>query len=176
MNQGKMKKVVMSVVILVMLVTVLAGCESVEKKKAFIDYGQSLSSDAELWRSISEASGSINFNRDMTGSKATIKSIIIPGLKKLATTSKARNDSITDAEIKKIDSDYVKSCEKLASGYELILTGIEKNDNSIMQQGVHDVEAAMNNMKNYATGLQSFMNTYGIKDTAGVDEMVKLFN
>ena len=176
MNQGKMKKIAASVVVLLMLVTVLAGCESSEKKKAFIDYGQSLSSDAEIWKSISEASGTIDFNRDMTGSKATIKSVIIPGLKKLQTSSKARNDSITDPELKKIDADYMKSCENLASGYEKILAGIDKKDNAVITQGVNNVEAAMNNLKNYATGLQSYMNTYGIKDTVGVGDMVKMFN
>jgi len=173
MNKGKMKKIVASAVVMLLFVTVLAGCANLEKKQAFYDYADSLKDDSQLWKDVSEASSSVSSARDMTTIKATVQAKVIPTLEKLADNAQQRNQSITDAEIKKIDDSYVKTCNNLLSAYKKILNGINNNDNSMMQSGVNDVNAAMTNMKDYCSGLQSFMNTYGIKDDGAVADMIK---
>ena len=173
MNKGKMKKIVTSAVVMLLFVTVLSGCANLEKKQAFYDYADSLKDDSQLWKDVSEASSSVSSARDMTTIKATVQAKVIPTLEKLADNAQQRNQSITDAEIKKIDDSYVKTCNNLLSAYKKILNGINNNDNSMMQSGVNDVNAAMTNMKDYCSGLQSFMNTYGIKDDGAVADMIK---
>ena len=173
MNNCKMRKIAASVMVMLLLTAVLTGCANFEKKKAFYDYIEAFRSDTQNWRDLSEASKQVSGASDMTTVKANVQAKIIPTLETLYTNAQQRNQNISDAEIKKIDDNYVKACGNLLSAYKKVLNGINNNDNSVIQSGINDVNAAMLNMKDYVTGLQSFMNTYGIKDDGSVAEMVK---
>ena len=171
----KMKKAAAFVIALSMVVLLLCGCDTFAKKKAFSDYGNSLQSDVPYWNDLSEASDQIGSGNDMTTMKAVIQSRIIPDLNAISNQASGRNATISDTEIKTIDTEYVNAVTHMTEAYMLILDGINNNDSAKMNKAMTELNVAMSSLQNYGNGLKAYCGKYGI-DSSSIDSMVKLFN
>lgn len=171
----KMKKAAAFVIALSMVVLLLCGCDTFAKKKAFSDYGNSLQSDVPYWNDLSEASDQIGSGNDMTTMKAVIQSRIIPDLNAISNQASGRNATISDTEIKTIDTEYVNAVTHMTEAYMLILDGINNNDSAKMNKAMTELNVAMSSLQNYGNGLKAFCGKYGI-DSSSIDGMLKLFN
>ena len=171
----KMKKAAAFVIALSMVVLLLCGCDTFAKKKAFSDYGNSLQSDVPYWNDLSEASDQIGLGNDMTTMKAVIQSRIIPDLNAISNQASGRNATISDTEIKTIDTEYVNAVTHMTEAYMLILDGINNNDSAKMNKAMTELNVAMSSLQNYGNGLKAYCGKYGI-DSSSIDSMVKLFN
>lgn len=171
----KMKKAAAFVIALSMVVLLLCGCDTFAKKKAFSDYGNSLQSDVPYWNDLSEASDQIGSGNDMTTMKAVIQSRIIPDLNAISNQASGRNATISDTEIKTIDTEYVNAVTHMTEAYMLILDGINNNDSAKMNKAMTELNVAMSSLQNYGNGLKAYCGKYGI-DSSSIDSMLKLFN
>ncbi|MBQ6638619.1 MAG: hypothetical protein IJH82_08210 [Lachnospiraceae bacterium] len=171
----KMKKAAAFVIALSMVVLLLCGCDTFAKKKAFSDYGNSLQSDVPYWNDLSEASDQIGSGNDMTTMKAVIQSRIIPDLNAISNQASGRNATISDTEIKTIDTEYVNAVTHMTEAYMLILDGINNNDSAKMNKAMTELNVAMSSLQNYGNGLKAYCGKYGI-DSSSIDGMLKLFN
>ena len=171
----KMKKAAAFVIALSMVVLLLCGCDTFAKKKAFSDYGNSLQSDVPYWNDLSEASDQIGSGNDMTTMKAVIQSRIIPDLNAISNQASGRNVTISDTEIKTIDTEYVNAVTHMTEAYMLILDGINNNDSAKMNKAMTELNVAMSSLQNYGNGLKAYCGKYGI-DSSSIDSMLKLFN
>ena len=171
----KMKKAAAFVIALSMVVLLLCGCDTFAKKKAFSDYGNSLQSDVPYWNDLSEASDQIGSVNDPTTMKAVIQSRIIPDLTAISSQASSRNATISDTEIKTIDTEYVNAVTHMNEAYTLILDGINNNDSAKMNKAMTELNVAMSSLQNYGNGLKAYCGKYGI-DSSSIDSMLKLFN
>ena len=172
----KMKKAAAFVIALSMVVLLLCGCDTFAKKKAFSDYGNSLQSDVPYWNDLSEASNQTKSSSDPTTMKAVIQSRIIPDLTAISKQAASRNATITDTEIKTIDTEYVNAVTHMNEAYTLILDAINNNgDSAKMNKAMTELNVAMSSLQNYGNGLKAYCGKYGI-DSSSIDSMLKLFN
>jgi len=172
-----MKKTVKitSVLLAVLLVvTALTGCANFEKKKAFMEYSASLSSDSDLYNSIQtdmdKVQTAIN-KRDLTTTKAVLQSKINPALKTLSQNATNRHSTITDTELANIDSHYVNYSTHMSDAFEMMLDGINTEDQAKLNKATSELNVAMQELSQYASGLQQYMNSYGIKDDGSIAQI-----
>lgn len=155
---------------------VLTGCAGFGKKKAFIEYGQSLNADSVYWNELTEASKVASSSTNTTTIKASVQARIIPALKVIASNAKQRNDNLTDSEIKALDKHYVASCEKLLEGFTFMLDGLNNNDMSKVNKGNVSVNAANTELIEWVNGIDTFMKNNNIQDDgsiASVKQMIQ---
>ena len=88
----KARKIIATALVLVMMAALLTGCESLRKKKAMLDYQQSLLTDSDIWDSINEGSAKFNKASDLLTMKSIIQANYIPNLNKLSANAQTRND------------------------------------------------------------------------------------
>ena len=166
---------IMSVtLVLAVLISTLAGCESVEKKKAFMDYASSLQSDADKLNEIQTSMDTVNDainKRDYTTIKANLQAKINPALVELNKSADARHASITDAELATIDAHYVGYTKHMSDGFALLLDGINTEDQAKLNKAMGEMQVAMTEISTYASGLKGYMDSYGIKDDGTMAEV-----
>ncbi|MBR4581442.1 MAG: hypothetical protein IKO32_09430 [Lachnospiraceae bacterium] len=172
MKKNVKQTLVISVLVLTLLT--LVGCAGLEKKKAFMDYQSALAQDTELFETaaddLDKVQSAIN-QRDMTTTKAILQSKIIPTLNKLSTNATTRHNSITDTELANIDSHYVNYANYISDAFVLMLDAINTEDQNKMNKATAEMNSAMNELTEYANGMQKYMNDYGIKDDGSLEEV-----
>ncbi|MBR3040553.1 MAG: hypothetical protein IKI20_07890 [Lachnospiraceae bacterium] len=171
----KIRKIGSVAIVLVMMLTLLCGCESMQKKKAMMNYQQSLLSDSDIWDSINEGSAKLNSASDLLTMKSVIQANYIPNLKTLSANAQTRNDGITDSEIKALDQHYINVLNLMTEGCTLLLDGVNNEDYSKVNLGNLKLQESQNEFKKYFEDIQSYYNKYGINDGGELEEIQKLF-
>ena len=174
-NMKKIRKIGSVAIVLVMMLTLLCGCESMQKKKAMMNYQQSLLSDSDIWDSINEGSAKLNSASDLLTMKSVIQANYIPNLKTLSANAQTRNDGITDSEIKALDQHYINVLNLMTEGCTLLLDGVNNEDYSKVNLGNLKLQESQNEFKKYFEDIQSYYNKYGINDGGELEEIQKLF-
>ena len=171
----KMKKTIRTITyVLLSLVAIatLTGCTGFEKKKALVEYSESLHNDVVYWEAMQLTSEQMLQSSDIR-SYVSYLGTIIGYMDTVVTNAENRNAGIYDYEIKGFDDYYVKALKELRNGYVLMQEGLNEQNESKMNQGEKQLEAAMEDLKIYCECMKDFMQRYNIKSNVDMDELLE---
>lgn len=162
---------IMYVLLALAAVTTLTGCFNFGKKKALVEYSESLRGDGVYWEAMQLTSDQMFQTNDIR-SYVSYLGTIIGYMDTIVTNAENRNAGIYDYEIKAFDDYYVKAIKELRNGYSLMQEGLNEQSESKMDQGDAQLKAALEDMQIYATGMRDFMQRYNIKSNVDMDELL----
>ena len=162
---------IMYVLLALAAITTLTGCTSFSKKKALVEYSESLRGDVVYWEAMQLTSDQMFQSNDIR-SYVSYLGTIIGYMDTIVTNAENRNAGIYDYEIKSFDDYYVKAIKELRNGYSLMQEGLNEQSESKMNQGEKQLDAALEDLKIYAEGMKDFMQRYNIKSNVDMDELL----
>ena len=161
---------IMYVLLALATITTLSGC-TYGKKKALVEYSESLRGDVVYWEAMQLTSKQMLETNDIR-SYVSYLGTIIGYMDTIVTNAENRNAGLYDYEIKGFDDYYVKAIKELRNGYALMQEGLNEQSESKMEQGEKQMQAAIEDLTIYAEGMRDFMQRYNIKSNVDMDELL----
>lgn len=161
---------IMYVLLALATITTLSGC-AYGKKKALVEYSESLRGDVVYWEAMQLTSKQMLETNDIR-SYVSYLGTIIGYMDTIVTNAENRNAGLYDYEIKGFDDYYVKAIKELRNGYALMQEGLNEQSESKMEQGEKQLQAAIEDLTIYAEGMRDFMQRYNIKSNVDMDELL----
>lgn len=159
-----------SLIVSMLFVISLTGCESYQKSVAFAEYTTDLKSDLPYWEAAQAASESMQSAR--SDSEIVSYAELCHGyLDTIVANANKRNQTISDPEIKDIDDSYVSFVTSMRDGYSDLISGVKTGDADKFNRGILLVQEAENNSVMFTNKVSAFRQKYNFKSSSDLDDL-----